>query len=124
MQVRGIRGATTAEENTPEAILDGARDLLQELITANPTLKREDIAAALFSVTEDLDAAFPAQAARELGWTQVPMLCFREIPVPGSLARCIRILIHWNTESQQADVRHVYLKEASSLRPDIEERAS
>jgi chorismate mutase len=122
MQVRGIRGAITVIDNTSEAILAATRELLGGILTANPSLDTAGIASALFSVTDDLNEAFPAQAARELGWVKVPMLCFREIPVPDSLPKCIRILIHWNTDVRQEAVKHVYLRGAGTLRPDLEER--
>lgn len=119
MAVRGIRGAITVNQNTAEAILQATQELLQALLQANPGLQPEDIASVLFTVTEDLDAAYPAQAARALGWRQVPLMCAREIPVPGGLPRCIRILIHWNTDRPAASVRPVYLREAVQLRPDL-----
>ncbi len=119
MSVRGIRGATVAAENTPEAILAATRELLAAIVEANPGLAPEDIASAVFTVTADLDAAFPAQAARQLGWQHVPLMCAREIPVPGSLPRCIRVLLHWNTDRPQAAIRPVYLRAAASLRPDL-----
>lgn len=82
-------------------------------------VRPQDIASAVFTVTEDLDAAFPAVAARGLsGWKDVPLLCVREIPVPGSLGHCIRILIHWNTDRPQAEIRHVFLRGARHLRPE------
>jgi chorismate mutase len=124
MQVRGIRGAITVIENTSEAILAGTRELLEGILKSNPSLDTSDIASALFTVTDDLNGAFPAQAARELGWVGVPMLCFREIPVPESLPMCIRILIHWNTGKSQDGIHHVYLEDASSLRPDLKESVS
>lgn len=119
MSVRGIRGATVAAENTPEAILSATRELLTAIVEANPGLKPEDIASAIFTVTPDLDAAFPAQAARQLGWQHVPLMCAREIPVPGSLPRCIRVLLHWNTDRPQHAIRPVYLRAAAGLRPDL-----
>ena len=119
MSVRGIRGATVAAENTPEAILSATRELLTAIVAANPGLAPEDIASAIFTVTPDLDAAFPAQAARQLGWKHVPLMCAREIPVPGSLPRCIRVLLHWNTDRPQSAIRPVYLRAAASLRPDL-----
>jgi len=117
MYCRGIRGATTAEKNTAEAILIATRELLELIVEANH-LKVEDVASAIFTTTPDLTAAFPAQAARELGWRDMALLDAREIPVPGSLERCIRVLIHWNTEKRAAEIQHVYLKGAQVLRPD------
>jgi len=117
MHCRGIRGATTVEKNTAEAILAATRELLALIIEAND-LKVEDVASAIFTTTPDLTAAFPARAAREMGWRDVALLDAQEIPVPGSLERCIRILIHWNTEKSAAEIRHVYLRGARTLRPD------
>jgi len=119
MPVRGIRGAIVSTGNQPEAILSATRELLDAILVNNPTLKPEDIASAIFTVTDDLTSVYPAQAARQLGWNRVPLMCAQEIPVPGSLPRCIRVLIHWNTELSQSDVRHVYLGEAEKLRPDL-----
>ncbi|MPN36217.1 Chorismate mutase AroH [bioreactor metagenome] len=93
--------------------------LLQEILRVNPGLKTEDIASAWFTVTDDLQIAYPAAAARRLGWTEVPLMCAREIVVPGSLHHCVRVLLHWNTERSQAEIRHVYLNDAVSLRPDL-----
>lgn len=117
MYCRGIRGATTVEENTAEAILAASRELL-ELIVEGNDLKVEDVASAIFTTTPDLTAAFPAQAAREMNWHDVALLDTQEIPVPGSLERCIRVLIHWNTEKSAAEIQHVYLKGAQALRLD------
>jgi len=119
MPVRGIRGAIVSPGNQPEAILSATRELLDAILVNNPTLKPEDIASAIFTVTDDLTSVYPAQAARQLGWNRVPLMCAQEIPVHGSLPRCIRVLIHWNTELSQSDVRHVYLGEAEKLRPDL-----
>lgn len=121
MPIRGIRGATTASANQEESILSATRELLVALQESNPSLEPEDIASILFTVTEDLDAEYPAKAARQLGWTETPLMCAREIPVPGSIPHCIRVLIHWNTHLIQSDIRHVYLGIAAKLRPDIQE---
>ena len=86
---------------------------------ANPTLHPDDLASGLFTTTEDLCSAYPAQAAREMGWTQVPMICSREIPVPGGLPRCIRVLLLWNTDLPQNKIRHIYSGDAANLRPDL-----
>jgi len=118
MPCRGIRGATTVESNTAADILAASRDLLSQLVAANE-VGTADIASVLFTVTPDLTAAFPARAARELGWQQVPLLDAQEIPVPGSLPRCIRVLIHWNTEKSQAEIQNLYLGQAAALRPDL-----
>jgi chorismate mutase len=119
MPVRGIRGATVVEADQPGLILSATRDLLGAILDANPTLQTCDLASAIFTVTEDLFSTYPAQAARQLGWTNVPMLCMREIPVPGGLPRCIRVLLHWNVDLPQESIRHVYMGAASSLRPDL-----
>lgn len=115
---RGVRGATTVEENSREAILRGARQLLALMIRRNG-IDAEDVASAIFSVTADLDAEFPALAARQLGWLDVPLLCTNEIPVQDSLPRCVRILINWNTDKIQKEIMHIYIKEAIQLRPDL-----
>ncbi len=115
---RGVRGATTADDNSKEAILAAARQLLALMIRLNE-IEKPDVASAIFTSTRDLDAEFPALAARQLGWLEVPLICTHEISVPGSLARCVRILIHWNTPKAQHEIRHVYIKEAVRLRPDL-----
>lgn len=119
MATRGIRGATTVAADEPEAIRLATRELLQEILKENERMKAEDIASAWFTLTADLCSAYPAQAARELGWEAVPMMCAREIPVPGSLPKVIRVLLHWNTDTPQAEITHVYLREAVKLRPDL-----
>jgi chorismate mutase len=119
MAVRGVRGATVASHDQSEAILSATRELLQAILEANPTMRIEDLASVVFSTTDDLVAVHPAQAAREMGWELVPLMCFAEIPVPGSMACCVRVLLHWNTELPQNAIRHVYLGEAANLRPDL-----
>jgi len=119
MPIRGIRGATTVAADEPDLILQATRELLEEVLAENENMKPEDIASAIFTVTADLVSTFPAQAARQMGWSLVPMMCAREIPVPGSLPRVIRVLVHWNTELAQNEVTHVYLKNAVKLRPDL-----
>jgi chorismate mutase len=116
MYCRGIRGATTVENNDREEILSATKELLQLLIHKND-LKREDIASAIFSLTADLDAEFPAVAARGLGWTDTALMCTREIPVPNSLKKCIRVLIHVNTEQSAEEIQHIYIRGAVNLRP-------
>jgi chorismate mutase len=123
MPVQGIRGATVAEENQPESILAAMGELLKAILEANPTLKVSDLASLIITMTEDLNAAYPAQAARQLGWTNTPMMCMQEIPVPDGLPRCIRVLLHWNTELPQFSIQHVYLGAASNLRPDLRNNA-
>ena len=120
MYCRGIRGATTVEHNDREEILAATTELLQLLISRNE-LRAEDVASAIFTVTEDLDAEFPALAARYLGWTEVALICTREIPVPGSLEKCIRILLHVNTTRSAAEIQHVYIRGAVNLRPTLNE---
>jgi len=119
MSIRGIRGATTVTADEPELILQATRELLEEILTENEGMYPEDVASALFTVTDDLASTFPAQGARQMGWGLVPMLCAREIPVPNSLPRVIRVLVHWNTELKQNEITHVYLREAVKLRPDL-----
>ena len=119
MPIRGIRGATTVTADTPDLILQATRELLEEILAANDGMRPEDVASALFTVTEDLASTFPAQAARQMGWGLVPMMCAREIPVPGSLPRVIRVLVHWNTDMAQNQITHVYLRDAVRLRPDL-----
>ena len=112
---RGIRGATTADANTDEAIYSATRDMLQELINLNG-INQEQVVAAYFTVTSDLNAAFPAAAARQLGWNNVALMCSTEIPVPDSIGRCIRVMILYNTEKSQDDIVNVYLKGTDVLR--------
>ena len=119
MSIRGIRGATTVSQDTSEAILDGTRELLEEILLENPSLKKQDLASAFFTVTDDLCAVYPAKAARQMGWQQVPLMCAREIPVPDGIQYCIRVLLHWNTTLSQREVKHVYLHAAARLRPDL-----
>jgi len=118
MLCRGVRGATTADANSRDAILTATRQLLALMIRING-IEPADVASALFSLTRDLDAEFPALAARQLGWLDVPLLCTYEVDVPGSLRRCVRIMIHWNTDKSQQEIQHVYIKEAVKLRPDL-----
>lgn len=118
MLVRGVRGATTVENNTRDEILTATRQLFALMIRLNG-IETEMAASAMFSVTTDLNAEFPALAARQLGWLEVPLLCTYEIDVPGSLRKCIRILINWNTEKSQQEIKHVYIKDAVKLRPDL-----
>ncbi len=115
---RGVRGATTVEHNDREEILAAARQLIALMVRRNG-IQKEDVASAIFTTSPDLDAEFPALAARQLGWLDVPLLCGHEMTVPGSLPRCIRVLVHWNTELPQAAIQHVYVREATRLRPDL-----
>ena len=118
MLVRGIRGATTATTNSREAILDATSELLDCLVRANG-VQRDDVASVIFSTTPDLNAEFPAVAARAAGWTDVALLCTHEMGVPGSLPRCVRILLHVNTERAAHELEHIYLRGARVLRPDL-----
>jgi chorismate mutase len=118
VKVRGIRGAVQVEANTPEAILDAARRLITEMVRANG-VEPDDVAAVIFTCTSDLNATFPAEAARALGWDRVPLLCSREMEVPGSMPRVLRVLMLVNTTLTQDEVVHVYLGEAERLRPDL-----
>ncbi|MCY3992388.1 MAG: chorismate mutase [Caldilineaceae bacterium] len=114
---RGVRGATTIEEDTPESILRATRELLALMIRLN-NIQSEDVASAIFTTTIDVVSQFPALAARQLGWMDVPMLCGHEMRVADTVPLCIRILINWNTDTPQKEIQHVYLKEAEALRPD------
>ena len=119
MYCRGIRGATTVDHNEQAEILAATGELLLLMMSKNCLLV-EDIASVIFTVTEDLDAVFPAQAARQIGWNEVALMCMREIPVPDSLGKCIRVLLHVNTTRSASEIQHVYLREAVSLRPAVE----
>ena len=119
MPCRGVRGAITVDANEREPILTATRQLLALLIRRNG-IQREDIASVIFTVTKDLNAEFPALAARQLGWSGVPLLCGYEIDVPGSLPLCVRVLVHWNTDKPAEEVHHVYARGAERLRPDLE----
>jgi chorismate mutase len=118
MSIRGVRGATIATANDADAILAATRELLLAIRDANPSMQTEDLASILFTVTNDLDAVYPAQAAHQLKWSGVPLICAREIPVPDGLPNCVRVMIHWNTDLPQGEIRHIYLKDAAQLRPD------
>lgn len=117
--LRGIRGATTVEIDDHDEVLAATEELLAGILSANPSLVSDDIASILFTVTEDLRSVHPAKAARKIGWTSVPLMCSTEIPVPNSLPKCVRVLIHWNTEKKQTEIKHIYLKNATVLRPDL-----
>lgn len=115
MKVRGLRGATTADENTRESLLEATRELLIKMTEENQ-VDTQDIAAVFFTTTPDLDAEFPALAARKIGWEDVPLIGASEIEVPGAVGLCIRVLILMNTEKGQRDLSHIYLKGAKNLR--------
>jgi chorismate mutase len=118
MTIRGIRGATTCLPNE-ESMLLATRELIEKICFCNPSLKSEDIASVFFTVTSDLQIGYPAKAARMMGWTQVPLMDAVEIDVSGGLSHCIRVLIHWNTDLAQSSIVHVYLHNASKLRPEL-----
>ena len=117
MPCRGVRGATSADSNTSEDILKATRELLALMVRRNG-IRPEDVASVIFSTTVDLDAEFPALAARQLGWFDAALFCCQELDVPGSLRRCVRILLHWNTDKPAEEIVHVYIKEAAGLRLD------
>ncbi len=119
MLTRGVRGATTVEANTVESILDATKELLAAMLKAND-LDVEYVASAFFTATPDLNAEFPALAARDMGWSHVALLCGHEMNKPGSLPMCLRVLLHVNTDSSAAEIKHIYLRGARVLRPDIE----
>ncbi len=118
MRCRGIRGATTVDENSKEAIIQSTKELLEKMVEANQ-IEVDEIACAFFTTTNDTNAEFPALAARKLGWTHSALLCGHEMNVPGSLEKCIRVLILYNTEKKADEIVHVYINGAESLRVDI-----
>ena len=123
MRFRGVRGAITVDANTEAAILDATQELLQQMVKANE-VDADDIAGMLFTVTPDLNATFPAEATRRLpGWTQVPLICAQEVPVPDALPRCVRVLMLVNTTKTADEVQHIYLRDAERLRPDLSPRS-
>ncbi len=115
--VRGVRGAITVEANDADKILEATRELLDTIMQVN-NMKVDEIASIYLTTTRDLDATYPAFAARQLGWFDLALLCGHEMEVPGGLKKCIRVLIHWNTSKKLDEISHVYLREATSLRPD------
>ena len=119
MAVRGIRGATCVSADDPELIREATRELVEEILSRNGLSDFDEIISAIFTTTEDLNSAFPAEAARHIGMNTVPLLCAREIPVPGSMALCIRVLLHVNSDRSPKEIEHVYLREAQKLRPDV-----
>lgn len=116
--VRAIRGAITVDANTADDIVDGTRELLEHIVLNNH-LTTDNIISAIFTVTPDLNAQYPAAAAREMGWHDIPLLCACEINKPEGLPKCIRVLLHVHSDKPKAEIRHVYLRKAVSLRPDI-----
>ena len=120
-KVRGVRGAITVDRDDKEAILEATRVLLEALVKAN-NIEVDDVASVFFSMTTDLHSAFPAVAARQIHWQMVPLFCMQELEIDGALPRCIRVLIHWNTTLGAKDIRHIYMREAEKLRPDLAEK--
>lgn len=118
MPVKAIRGAITVEKNEARDILESTKLLLESIVKEN-NLNRDDIISIIFSVTRDLDTAFPAAAARELGWTDIALMCTNEINVQGSLEKCVRVMLHINCEESDRPIKHVYLRGARVLRPDL-----
>ena len=119
MPVRGIRGATSVTADMPNQILEATQELLEEILRLNEIDDFDDIVSAVFTTTHDLSSTFPAEAARAIGMSLVPLLCAQEIPVPGSLNKCVRVLLHVNMTKAQSDIVHVYHREAKKLRPDM-----
>jgi len=122
VHVRGIRGAITVESNAAEAIREATRTLLEAMVRANH-VETDEIAAVIFTLTPDLDATFPAEGARQMGWASVPLLSSTEIAVPGALERCLRVLMLVNSPRAQGEIAHIYLRGAEVLRPDLNARS-
>ena len=120
MAVRGIRGATSVTQDDPQLIRAATQELMEQMLERNGLTDFDDVISAIFTTTADLCSAFPAEAARHIGMNLVPLLCAQEIPVAGSMPRCIRVLLHVNTERSPAEIEHVYLREAQKLRPDMQ----
>ena len=116
--IRGVRGATTVEHNSRQAILEATQELLGEMIEANG-IAEDDVASVLFTATPGLDAAYPAGAARALGWTRTALMGFQEAHVINGLQQCVRVLIHWNTDKPMEQIQHIFLHGAAVLRPDL-----
>lgn len=119
MALRGIRGATTVDVDSPDAIRAATRELLVEVLRANSIEEFDELASVFLTTTPDLTSAFPAEAAREMGMDLVPLLCASEIAVPSAIPRCVRVLLHVNTDRPQREITHIYLREAKKLRPDV-----
>ena len=118
MAYRGIRGAIDVNANEEMTIIWATRQLLEQIVAAND-VAAEDVASVIFTATPDLNATYPARAARDMGWVHVPLMCMQEMSVPGGLDQCIRVLVLWNTDRPPDQVRHVYLGRARALRPDL-----
>lgn len=119
MTIRGIRGAITVDQDEPEQVRSAARELMEAILSRNQIADFDDVISAVFTTTADVCSAFPAEAARAMGMHHVPLLCAQEIPVPGSMPRCIRILLHVNSDRKPSEIEHVYLRDAERLRPDL-----
>lgn len=120
MSVRAIRGAITVENNTRDEILTATKTLLSEMIAANNIVK-DDMIGIFFTMTNDLDECYPAVAAREMGYTDIPLVCYAELNIKNSLQKCIRILLQFNTDKENVQLKHIYMKGAKVLRPDLVE---
>ena len=120
--MRAVRGAITVERDDAELVAAATRELLTALVERN-SLASEHVISAIFTVTPDITSDYPARAARELGWVEVPLLCALEIPIPEGVARCIRVLLHIETDLPRSALRHVYLRDARGLRPDLSDDA-
>ena len=118
VMMRGVRGATTVDKNTAEAILEATQKLLKSLVETNH-IHEDDVASVIFTTTPDLNAVFPAKAARDMGWHRTGLMGAQEVDVPNGIPMCIRILIHWNTELTLDEIQHVYMRGAMALRPDL-----
>lgn len=118
MHIRGVRGAITVEENSEPAIFSATRELLAAMVRANH-IESDEVAAVILTATPDLDAVYPAESVRQMGWSAVPLLSLVEMPVRGALPRCLRALVLWNTPRSQEEIVHVYLRGAEVLRPDL-----
>ena len=118
--LRGLRGATTCDEDTPEAIAEAVTELMPQLMARNE-LSHDDVVSVIFTTSPDLTSAFPATAARSIGFGDIPLLCASEIDVPGSMRKCVRVLMHVMTTRERARMHHVYLRNAQSLRDDLPE---
>jgi chorismate mutase len=119
--IRGVRGAITVEENSAEAILEATTTVLKAVIEANG-IDEDEVASILFTTTPDLTAAYPAKAARNMGWRKVALMGFQEMNVPHGLGNCIRVLFHWNTDKSIDEIQHIFLRDAALLRPDLTQK--
>ena len=116
--IRGVRGAITVESNSADSIMSATQELLRAMIESN-SISEDDVASILFTATPELNAAYPATAARKMGWTRTALMGFQEADVKDGLPMCIRVLIHWNTDRSMDEIRHFFLRDATKLRPDL-----